>query len=120
MVRTDRKRDGRLAPALGIVLVALAWTLSPARADGGFSEQGHRAWQLARALEPSAQQRAAERAGKVFIYDGLTEADVERIMDRAFERLESMMFVNVVAVDEDGEPLVDPETGDPLVLDDGC
>jgi len=105
----------------GIVAAALALgALAGAGESWAITDAEYRAWQLERALHPSARQLERERAGKVYIYDGLTTADIDRILEEAFDRVESMMFVNVVVADENGEPLQDPVTGELVALDDGC
>lgn len=75
-------------------------------------------WQNQRLLQPSATQLTNERRGQVFIYDGLNERVVERAMDEHFERIDSMMFVNVKA----GNNSTGSSAGDgpDEVDDDGC
>ena len=97
----------------GLLAAALALgALLGAGESQAITDAEHRAWQLERALHPSPKQRALERAGRVFIYDGLAEADIDRILEEAFDRVESMIFVNVKVVDE--------VTGQMVALDDGC
>lgn len=73
-----------------------------------------------RLFEPTAAERAAERAGQIYIYDGLRDSTVQRAMDEAFDRIESMMFIRTEKTDESGEVVKDPETGVAVVQDDGC
>jgi hypothetical protein len=54
------------------------------------------------------------------IYDGMRSADVEKALDEAFDRIDSMMFVNTVVTDTEGAPVHDPETGQLVVEEDGC
>ena len=77
-------------------------------------------WQLDRLFDPSPKQLAQERSGQIFIYDGLTEQHLAAALERQFNRVDSMMFVNVIKTDERGEPLTDPDTGMPVTEDDGC
>ncbi len=77
-------------------------------------------WQLRMLNQPSEAQLALEKKGRVFIYDGLTDAQVEQAVDQQFERMHSMMFVRTVVTDADGESMTDPETGELIVEDDGC
>ncbi len=77
-------------------------------------------WQLRMLNQPSEAQLALEKKGRVFIYDGLTDAQVDQAMDEQFERMEAMMFVRTVVTDADGESMTDPETGELIVEDDGC
>jgi hypothetical protein len=79
-----------------------------------------RSWQLSLLFNPGEQQYQMERRGRVFIYDGLLDSEVERALDEQYHRVESMMFVNTVITDEDGFPLRDEDTGEMLVENDGC
>ena len=54
------------------------------------------------------------------IYEGMKDREVEHAFDNHFDRIESMMFVNTVVTDENGEPLKDPETGRVMTEPDGC
>ncbi len=76
--------------------------------------------QLGRLFHPTPSQVAQEHKGRIFIYDGLTEKHVEASLNRQFDRVDSMMFVNVVKTDERGEPITDPDTEMPVTEDDGC
>lgn len=77
-------------------------------------------WQLRMLNQPSDAQLLLEKKGRVFIYDGLTDVQVEQAVDQQFERMGSMMFVRTVLTDTHGESLSDPESGEPMVEDDGC
>jgi hypothetical protein len=77
-------------------------------------------WQLSLLFNPGEHQYEMERRGRVFIYDGLRDTEVERALDEQYHRVESMMFVNTVITDEDGVPLRDENTGEMLVENDGC
>ena len=79
-----------------------------------------RTWQLSLLFNPGEQQYKMESRGRVFIYDGLRDAEVERALDEQYDRVESMMFVNTVITDEKGEPLRDKDTGEMVVENDGC
>jgi hypothetical protein len=50
-------------------------------------------WQLRRLNEPTERERAHEREGNVYIYDGLTDREVEQALDAHFDRIDYMMFV---------------------------
>jgi hypothetical protein len=77
-------------------------------------------WQLARLFEPSHADLNAEAKGRVMIYDGLTDKDVERAFDEQFERLEHMMFIRVVVTDDSGNARR-TESGEAITeSDDGC
>lgn len=51
--------------------------------------------ELRRLFEPTPAERRAERAGRVYIYEGLREDDVERALREQFDRASSMMFIRV-------------------------
>ncbi len=91
-----------------------AWVLTPCAASDIDD------WQIERLLSPTEAQRAQDAAQKVFIYDGLTDRTVERVMDEQFPRIQSMMFTRVVVTDTEGEPVKDPDTGEVVVEEDGC
>lgn len=77
-------------------------------------------WQLDLIYYPSDAMLEREAKGFVFIYDGLSEAEVEKILDDRYDRIEYMMFTRVKKIDTSGDPLIDPETGDEILVDDGC
>jgi hypothetical protein len=83
----------------------------------------HRAideWQRNRLLSPPRPAVRQEVAGRVFIYEEMLEADIDKAMDKQFERIENMMFIRTIPTDKRGEPLRDSETGQVLIGDDGC
>jgi hypothetical protein len=51
--------------------------------------------ELRRLFEPTPAERRAERAGRVYIYEGLREDDVQRALREQFDRVNSMMFIRV-------------------------
>lgn len=75
-------------------------------------------WQKQLLFSPSQQQLQLEDQGEVFIYRGVKSIDIALAMDRYFDRIGNMMFVNTVQTDDDGEPVIDPTTGEPEVDDD--
>ena len=77
-------------------------------------------WQLSLLFNPGDHQHEMERRGRIFIYDGLRDTDIEQALDEQYDRIEGMMFVNTVVTGDDGVPLTDPETGELLVENDGC
>lgn len=77
-------------------------------------------WQLNRLFHPTTQQLQREGDGRIFIYDGLSDRVVQQALNREFDRVGAMMFVNVKKTDERGEVMTDPASGEALVEDDGC
>lgn len=68
-------------------------------------------WQLEMIHDPSAAQIRVEERGRVYIYDGLHETDVELAMNTQFNRLDNMMFVRTK---------VETPEGESEAADDGC
>lgn len=77
-------------------------------------------WQHNRLFNPSPVDREFEKRGDVIIYDGLTDVTVKKALDENFDRIQNMMFTRTVITDKDGEPKIDPITGNKVVEDDGC
>lgn len=99
----------------------LLLTLGIAATGTAFAEPaGARAWKVNRLLNPTDADRVSEAKGRVMIYSGLTDKDVERALDRHFDRIEHMMFVRTVVTDDAGEAQREPESGRAIVESDGC
>ncbi len=79
-----------------------------------------RKWQIELLFNPVESQLRLEDKGRVFIYDSLKTSDIERVLEEQFDRIEHMMFVRTVTTDEEGNPVLDRETGEFVVDDDGC
>jgi len=73
-----------------------------------------------RLFEPTSGELRAEAAGRIYIYEGLRDTDVERALEEEFKRVQNMMFIRVKPTDQDGNPQKDPETGAEYVQNDGC
>jgi hypothetical protein len=76
--------------------------------------------QMRRLLEPTPAELAAEKDGRIYIYESLTSADIDKAMMQEFNRVESMMFIRVPKTDASGAPRKDEITGEILYEDDGC
>ncbi len=77
-------------------------------------------WQMNMIYHPTEYVLERESKGFVFIYDGFDETQVDQILDDRFDRIDHMMFTRVKLTDSSGEILLDPETGEELMADDGC
>jgi hypothetical protein len=77
-------------------------------------------WQVQRLMKPSLQDLEKERKGGVYIYDSLTEREVDTALDTQFPRIQNMMFVGTVKTDPQGEPLHDSESGEPVQESGDC
>jgi hypothetical protein len=75
---------------------------------------------LRRLFEPTEAEREEEATGRIYIYDGLRDIDVERAMRDEYDRIENMMFIREKKTDGKGEVLKDPATGEDVGEDDGC
>ena len=62
-------------------------------------------------FSPSDSLLKAEAKGYIMIYDGLDSTTVDRVMDEQFSRIDSMMFVRIQHLQDNGDYLVE---------DDGC
>jgi hypothetical protein len=73
-----------------------------------------------RLFEPTDSERAAEHQGRIYIYDGLSDRDIQRAMRHHFDRIENMMFIRTIKTDNEGQFKRDPDTGHVEIVDDGC
>ena len=107
-------------PTVGTVIVSmmLAFDHSPVLARD--PDQALHDWQVRRLMQPLPHELKKERSGSVYIYDGLTEREVETALDAHFNRIQYMMFVGTVKTDARGEPLHDNATGQVIQESGGC
>jgi len=78
-------------------------------------------WQDKLLFSPTpAQLEMEESRDRIMIYEGLKDVQVAEAMDSQFDRIEHMMFTGTVVTDDQGEVLIDEETGNAMVEDDGC
>lgn len=68
-------------------------------------------WQVQRLMEPAPRDIEKEQKGNVYIYDGLTEREVDTALNTQFHRIQNMMFMGTVKTDARGEPLQDAKSG---------
>ena len=101
-------------------LIASGMTLLMSSPQAAFSDSVYSKWQMKRLLHPSEAQLKQEQQGKIFIYDGLRDKDIERVMKDQFNRVESMMFVHTITTDKKGKPKRDPDSGIVITSDDDC
>lgn len=87
--------------ATGFMLGAL-----PLGADANPAQSNLEQWQLRRLNDPSEHERMHERKGNVYIYEGLTDRDVEAALERNFDRIQYMMFLGTLKTDPAGSLLV--------------
>jgi hypothetical protein len=76
--------------------------------------------ELRRLFDPTDAELASEAEGRVYIYDGLTDRDIQQAMNEEFERVVNMMFIRTRKTDETGQVKRDAETGEVKYEDDGC
>ena len=78
--------------------------------------------ELRRLFEPTSAELRQERSGRVYIYDGLKEADVERAMREQFQRVDSMMFIRVkpASAPRESDRTNTPVPATTYYQDDGC
>ena len=60
-------------------------------------------------FSPGPEILRAEAAGRVMIYDGLSNQTVEKALDDQFGRIENMMFIRTVYTLQNGEEEVDDD-----------
>jgi len=101
IVKTDSKSCSTLSGLLlGTALVSTSLVVGAADR-----------FQLNTLFNPSKVVLQTEARGRVMIYDGLDEADVDRALDEQFERIEHMMFTHTRKTEPDGTVSIE---------DDGC
>lgn len=113
-------------PTMGAVAISLlSVAVAVAVADPGLGlvhdpDRALRDWQVRRLMQPSPYELKKERSGSVYIYDGLTEREVETALDTNFDRIQHMMFMGTVRTDASGQPLRDTATGQLIQESGGC
>lgn len=99
---------------MGFVLVAnLLMCAMPAGASANSAQTNLELWLLRRLNDPTERERTHEREGNVYIYDGLTDHQVDQAMNLHFDRIEYMMFVGTRKSEPTAEAPSDAETESP-------
>ena len=112
--------DLTLLPTERILMMSLLAIAVPAPGLSQDPDQALHDWQVRRLMQPLPHELKKERSGSVYIYDGLTEREVETALDAHFNRIQYMMFVGTVKTDARGEPLHDNATGQVIQESGGC
>ena len=76
------------------------------------SAQANDSYQHKMLFTPNSGMVKAENHGRVMIYDGIKNDVVDVALNEQFDRIENMMFVRVVHVQEDGEEIADEDDCD--------
>jgi hypothetical protein len=107
-------------PYVGFLAISM---LAPIAGAGALADPApapaYQQMETRRLFEPTEGELRKEAAGGVYIYEGVTDRAVEQAMKEEFERVDSMMFINTIRTDAQGQPLRDPETGQ-IEADDDC
>jgi hypothetical protein len=85
----------------------------PAAAVSDSAQANLEQWLLRRLNEPTERELAHEREGNVYIYEGLTDRDVDQALSKNFDRIEYMMFVGTRRTDPTETAPGDAETESP-------
>ena len=97
----------------------VAGTVLLAMATGALAEE-LRDIELRRLFDPTEAEVASEAEGRIYIYDGLTDVDVQRALNEEFDRVEHMMLILTKNTDERAAIQRDTETGAVEYEDNGC
>jgi hypothetical protein len=103
---------GRQVACLMLAAIALIGAV-PAGAVDASAQANLEQWLLRRLNEPTARELAHEREGNVYVYDGLTDREVDLALNRHFERIEYMMFVGTRKTDPEETAPGDAQTESP-------
>ena len=103
---------------LGIACMLFATTGASVFAES--DDAVHTSWQLQRLFDPTPGQVQRESDNRVFIYNELPDTVIDRALNEQFNRVDRMMFTGTIVTDNEGSPIVNPDTGEPVTIDDGC
>ena len=75
--------------------------------------------QIKRLVSPSFIQSKYEKKGKVYLYVGLKDKEVDRVLDQQFDRIENFMFASIIKTDKFENPMRNKK-GELLLESDDC
>lgn len=122
--RRARRTSGGRRPLSGCMLAGLIFmcplTVGAAEAQAGATvgsaDANLHQWQVRRLNQPTERERQHERDGHVYVYDGMTDREVDHALSAHFDRIEYMMFVGTlktvpaVAAQSEGPATVETES----------
>ena len=102
-----------------ITAIVLYFSYSvPSFSETDLSDKLHNV-QYKRLTAPSERQKTHEERGKVYVYIGMKDKVVDKMMDTYFERIENFTFFSVLTTDKNEKPL--RNTNGELILEsDDC
>ena len=101
-----------------LIPITLAWIPTILMMYPGLVIAGD--WQEKLLFNPPESQLKAEQHGRIMIYDGLKDTQIRKAMHTQFDRIESIMFVRTIVTNDEGDAVLDSESGQVVVEDDGC
>lgn len=119
MNRSAAPRICQLCLLGGIVATTTLIGTASAAADRSPELTNLQEWQLRRLFVPNERELEHERKGNVYIYEGLTDRQVEEAMSRHFDRIEYMLFLGTRRTDQAGT-LVRKSDGRPATESSDC
>ena len=87
---------------ISMVLALATLTFQSLEADEYDPEQAASTYTQNLLLNPSQSLLEAESRGRITIYDGLDDSEVDVAMDKQFGRIDNMMFVRIRRTLDDG------------------
>ena len=109
-----------ITPMLASAVVSILSLSGPALGMAQDPDQALHDWQVRRLMQPLPHEREKERNGGIYIYDGLTEDEVEAALNSNFDRIQNMMFIGTLKTDAGGQPMLDASTGQVVQESGGC
>jgi hypothetical protein len=106
--------------SMGVMAASLLSVANPGNGKDLDPDKALHDWRMQRLMAPAPRDLEKERNGSVYIYEGLTEREVDDALETQFPRIQNMMFVGTVKTDARGEPLQDAESGKYVQESGGC